>query len=208
MRPLLISLLAGLALGACESADSDGDGGESTGGDPCADAPGAEGCPCSADECDQGLECMDVDGVMQCGCASADGAGCPCGGDEDCGDLACVEGFCTASCGPDVDFMTDIENCGECGRACPDADGSCQAGECYGAPAYDECFVPGGDVSCEDQCQLLGAAYACSDACAEGAWVGFDVPGCSEAPAQMGTCADLIANPFASVHCCCAEKLD
>ncbi len=156
---------------------------------------------------------MDEGGASECGCADPSGLGCPCDSEADCGvgelgQNVCEGGTCQAPCAPDPNLMEDVANCGECGNACPDPQGSCQAGECYGAAAYGECFVPGGDVSCEDQCQLLGEGTVCSEACSDGAWAGFDIPSCMDAPSQTGTCGDLIANPFASAHCCCVEKLD
>lgn len=194
-----------LLISACESSPAEDDGDGETGGS--CDAALVDGCECDPedDQCSDGLECMESGGSSTCGCPDPEGLGCPCGGADDCGgDLECTEGTCTQACGPDTDFDTDIENCGECGRACADAEGSCEGGVCFGKAELGECFVPGGDVSCHDVCGDAGAV--CVNACPSG-WVGYDSPGCMDT-AQEGTCDDLIANPFASTACCCAEQLD
>ena len=199
MRCLFVALLALAFLPACESSGSGGEDGET--GDGC-EAPLADGCECDPgdDQCADGLTCSD-EGV--CGCPDPDGLGCPCAGPDDCGGgLECTENTCTATCGPEIDFMTDVENCGECGNACPDADGSCQDGVCFGPAAFAECFVPGGDVSCVDVCNDLGDGSVCVDACPSG-WVGYSSPGCVD-PEAEGSCTDLIDQPFASTACCCA----
>ena len=57
-----------------------------------------------------------------------------------------------------------------------------------------------------NECAKLGDKFSRANACPDG-WAAYDTPVCTETN-TVGTCDDLIANPFVSVQCCCEEMLD
>jgi hypothetical protein len=185
-----------------------------TGGGGGDEACDGEGCACSeAEPCAEGLSCEEQDGAAVCVCPEESGRGCPCESAADCGEgpvgpLVCEGGVCADPCTPDPSLDADLQNCGACGRACPAEAASCRGGVCFGEPQWDECFVPGATVSCEDVCNQDGArpSFSCADECPTG-WAGYSAANCEGDPMQTGSCDQPIDQPFVSVHCCCVEEL-
>lgn len=117
-----------------------------------------------------------------------------------CDDLTLCDGICT-------DLESDNQNCGSCGKLCPDA-GLCTAIGC--PPILSECFyVPGSFETCDEACADIG------ETCVDNGCDGFSVfsgasgPICEDFPSgSNGTaCADDLfdVNPGLSYRCCCGD---
>ncbi len=95
----------------------------------------------------------------------------------ECALTACDEGFdnCNrdSADGCEVNILTDVDNCGDCGQACefPAAEATCQAGSCVLAACmmgFGDCNADPAD-GCEADLQSDAAnCGACGDACAQG----------------------------------------
>lgn len=145
-------------------------GGDDTAGttsDPCDNAAGTHGCPCvngacigdlvcgAGNLCYEPNECQGDPGSPWCPCVDGE---CLSGMD-----LICVDGTCEVDQCPDVDRMTDPDNCGECGHVCNVGAGigGCEDGECL--PAWGECidrWPSPAYVDCNDYCTSVGLECA------------------------------------------------
>ena len=136
-----------------------------------------------------------------------DGCGGVCGTCEE--GLRCIEGMCsdeacpagTLDCGGVcTELLTDADNCGSCGSACPRVDGlvaECIAAECFNTcPALsgqganvDLTNDPGNCGACGTECPAVGGAAVCEAGACVDPCVEQGLTGCGE------ECIDTTADP-------------
>ncbi|MBW2734309.1 MAG: hypothetical protein JRH20_18115 [Deltaproteobacteria bacterium] len=109
-------------------------------------------------------------------CGQSCGEDCPSG-------QSCDDGQCVDSCGPGtfecsgdcVDLLTDLENCGSCGKDClPERGGApiCEQASCGIRCTNDVSLCPVGNLCMEDTCCPNGTLAACGGKCC-GEWQPF-----------------------------------
>jgi hypothetical protein len=164
---------------------------------------------------DDGTDEEGESGLDECDLSAS--VGCPCGDGISCAPgLECQDGECENpgdACGG-ADLLTDPENCGACGRVCPEPGPgyppSCKLGTC--TPAFGDCFSPDMEATtCADQCEAAG--LTCSDGACQGRVVmrfadANTCDGFETGEVLPHSCGELIPTEDlnANFRCCCAEE--